>query len=86
MTDHTTLIHRYFDLASQPDTQAYFAQFTEDAIVEDEGVQLKGIDAIRAWRTEVPGWRTPSMTSPPPTQATTRTSKSRVIFPAAPSG
>ena len=54
MTDRTTLIHRYFDLASQSDTEDYFAQFTEDAIVEDEGVQRKGIDAIRAWRTEVP--------------------------------
>lgn len=54
MTDTTTLIHRYFDLASQADRQRYFAQFTEDATVEDEGVARKGIDAIRAWRTEVP--------------------------------
>ena len=54
MTDATTLIRRYFDLASQPDLQPYFAQFTEDATVEDEGVRRSGIDAIRAWRTEVP--------------------------------
>ncbi len=54
MTDITTLIHRYFDLASQADMQPHFAQFTDDATVEDEGVQRKGIDAIRAWRTEVP--------------------------------
>jgi hypothetical protein len=54
MTDTAPLIHRYFHLASQADTQSYFAQFTEDATVEDEGVQRKGIDAIRAWRTEVP--------------------------------
>ena len=54
VTDTATLIHRYFELASQTDTQAYFAQFTEDAAVEDEGVQRKGVDAIRAWRTEVP--------------------------------
>jgi ketosteroid isomerase-like protein len=54
MTDTTTLIHRYFRLAPQADVDAYFAQFAEDAIVEDEGVQRKGIDAIRAWRTQVP--------------------------------
>jgi ketosteroid isomerase-like protein len=54
VTDTGTLIRRYFELASQTDTQAYFAQFTDDATVEDEGVQRKGVDAIRAWRTEVP--------------------------------
>lgn len=54
MTDTNTLIHRYFDLASESDSEPYFAQFTQDATVEDEGVQRKGIDAIRAWRTEVP--------------------------------
>jgi hypothetical protein len=54
MTDTTTLIHRYFDLAARADAPSYFAQFTEDATVEDEGVQRNGLDAIRAWRTEVP--------------------------------
>jgi hypothetical protein len=54
VTDAATLIHRYFDLASQADTESYFAQFTEDATVEDEGVQRNGIDEIRTWRTEVP--------------------------------
>jgi hypothetical protein len=53
MTDRTMLIHRYFELASQPDAH-YFAQFAEDAVVEDEGVQRTGIEAIRTWRTEVP--------------------------------
>jgi hypothetical protein len=53
MTDATTLIRRYFDLASQADLQPYFAQFAEDATVEDEGIQRNGIDAIRAWRSEV---------------------------------
>src|SRR6476661_8729657 len=54
MTDTTTLIGRYFSLAPQADVDAYFAQFAEDAIVEDEGVQRVGIDAIRAWRTQIP--------------------------------
>jgi ketosteroid isomerase-like protein len=54
MTETTSLIHRYFDLASQGDTQSYLAQFTEDATVVDEGVVRNGIDAIRDWRTEVP--------------------------------
>jgi ketosteroid isomerase-like protein len=54
MTDTTRLIHRYFELAARADAPSYFAQFTEDATVEDEGVQRNGLDAIRAWRTEVP--------------------------------
>jgi SnoaL-like domain len=48
------LIRRYFDLASQPDSDAYFAQFAVDATVEDEGTQHHGIDGIRAWRATVP--------------------------------
>jgi SnoaL-like domain len=48
------LIRRYFDLASQPDSDAYFAQFAVDATVEDEGTQHHGIDGIRAWRAGVP--------------------------------
>jgi hypothetical protein len=45
---------RYFELATQTDTDAYFAQFTDDATVEDEGVERHGQAEIRAWRTEVP--------------------------------
>jgi hypothetical protein len=45
---------KYFELATQPDTDAYFAQFTDDATVEDEGQERHGIAEIRAWRTEVP--------------------------------
>ena len=44
----------YFELATQPDTDAYFAQFTDDAIVEDDGKKHEGVAEIRAWRTEVP--------------------------------
>ena len=54
MTETTALIHRYFELAAQADLQPYFAQFAEDAVVEDEGVQRSGIDAVRAWRKDVP--------------------------------
>ena len=49
-----TLLHRYFELAAHPDTPAYFDQFAADAKVEDEGKVHHGIDAIRAWRAEVP--------------------------------
>jgi hypothetical protein len=49
-----TLLRRYFELAAHPDTPAYFAQFAADAKVEDEGKVHHGIDAIRAWRAEVP--------------------------------
>jgi hypothetical protein len=48
------LIHRYFDLAVQPDLEAYFAQFTADVLVEDEGRERRGLAAVRQWRTEVP--------------------------------
>jgi len=48
---------RYFELAAQPDTEPYFAQFTQDAVVEDEGTERHGIAEIRAWRTEVPAVR-----------------------------
>jgi SnoaL-like domain len=48
------LIHRYFELAVKPDLESYYAQFAEDALVEDEGRERRGIDAIRAWRGEVP--------------------------------
>jgi len=48
------LVRRYFELAPSRDTEAYFALFADDALVEDEGREYAGIDAIRAWRTEVP--------------------------------
>ncbi len=54
MSNARELINRYFDLAPQPDADAYFAQFADDAIVEDEDQTYRGIAAIRAWRTKVP--------------------------------
>ncbi|GGP66543.1 nuclear transport factor 2 family protein [Saccharothrix coeruleofusca] len=48
------IIQRYFERASSPDTEAYLELFTDDALVEDEGREHVGIDAIRAWRAEVP--------------------------------
>jgi len=48
------IVRRYFELAPSADTEAYFALFAPDALVEDEGVEHHGIAAIRAWRTEVP--------------------------------
>jgi len=54
MNDGKELIGRYFDLAPRPDSDAYFAQFADDAVVEDEGQAHRGIAAIRAWRAQVP--------------------------------
>ena len=54
MTDTDTLIEQYFDRAADPDLEAYYAQFADDAVVEDEGRRHHGIGAIRAWRTSVP--------------------------------
>jgi SnoaL-like protein len=48
------LIHRYFTLAAGPDREAYLAQFADDALIEDEGRERTGIEAIREWRGEVP--------------------------------
>lgn len=44
----------YFELAALSDNDAYLAQFTDDAVVEDESRERHGIEAIRAWREEVP--------------------------------
>jgi hypothetical protein len=57
------IVRRYFELAPSRDTEAYFALFANDALVEDEGKEYAGIDAIRAWRTEVPLSSTRSATS-----------------------
>jgi hypothetical protein len=48
------IVSRYFDLAPQPDSEAYFALFAEDATVEDEGAEYHGLAAIRQWRASVP--------------------------------
>ncbi|MCJ0978914.1 nuclear transport factor 2 family protein [Rhodococcus sp. ARC_M12] len=48
------IIDRYFELATRADSEPYFALFAPDAVVEDEGREHHGIDAIRRWRTEVP--------------------------------
>lgn len=47
-------ITRYFELATAADSDAYFAQFAPDAVVEDEGRSCHGIDEIRGRRREVP--------------------------------
>ena len=86
MTAIDTRIEHYFDRAADPDLEAYFAQFADDAVVEDEGRLHHGIDAIRAWRTSVPdvtyrlvtkSSRTATGTAPSP--------RSRATSPAAPS-
>ncbi|MFI8566248.1 nuclear transport factor 2 family protein [Rhodococcus sp. NPDC078407] len=53
MTESQT-IDRYFELAPMADLEPYFDLFAPDAVVEDEGREYHGIDAIRSWRTEVP--------------------------------
>ncbi|GGO04242.1 nuclear transport factor 2 family protein [Micromonospora parathelypteridis] len=49
-----TVIRRYFELAGQPDSEDYFALFAEDAVVEDESTEYRGMAAIRRWRRAVP--------------------------------
>ncbi|GAB7068528.1 nuclear transport factor 2 family protein [Mycobacterium hodleri] len=54
MTNHEDLVRRYFKLAPAADPEPYFAQFAPDAVVEDEGLTYRGVDAIRSWRAAVP--------------------------------
>ena len=53
-TTATAIIRRYFEPAVQADADTYLAQFVPDAVVEDEGRTRRGVDEIRAWRSEVP--------------------------------
>jgi hypothetical protein len=54
MKNSNELIQQYFELAPRSDSDAYFAQFAADAVVEDEGKLRHGVEEIRAWRSEVP--------------------------------
>jgi hypothetical protein len=49
-----SLIDRYFDLAAKPDSEAYYSQFSEETVLEDEGKQYRGVEQIRSWRRNVP--------------------------------
>jgi hypothetical protein len=51
MTTNTELVDTYFDRAVQPDVNAYVALFAATAVVEDDGHQYRGVDAIRTWRS-----------------------------------
>ena len=52
--DAATLVSTYFDRAVDPDREAYIALFADDVVVEDEGREHHGLDAVRRWRGEVP--------------------------------
>lgn len=54
MTTTPEIIRRYFDLAAQPDLDAYLALFADDAVVLDENRTHAGSAAIRAWRQDAP--------------------------------
>lgn len=51
---NSDLIDRYFDLATQVEREPWFALFTDDVVVEDDGRTHQGIAEVRAWRTGVP--------------------------------
>ncbi|SDP36746.1 SnoaL-like domain-containing protein [Nakamurella panacisegetis] len=57
MTPHVDQIATYFTRASGPDLDTYLALFAEDAVVEDEAHQHRGVDAIRTWRSGTPSVR-----------------------------
>ncbi len=48
------LIDTYFARAAAPDHETYLALLADDVVVEDEGRERHGIDAVREWRAEVP--------------------------------
>src|SRR5262249_47397932 len=61
------IVRRYFQLAAQPDSDAYFALFADDPTVEDGAPQHRGLAAIRAWRPSAPlvSNTTPGVEQPP---------------------
>ena len=54
LADTPEIIRRYFDLASKPDQEGYFALFSDDAVVTDEDKTYRGLTEIQRWRSEVP--------------------------------
>ena len=48
------LVDRYFRTEASGDVDRSVSQFSDDAVVEDEGRLHEGIDAIRRWRAAVP--------------------------------
>jgi ketosteroid isomerase-like protein len=48
------LVRHYLARAAASDLDAYVAQFTDDAVVEDEDRLHHGRSAIRAWRAGTP--------------------------------
>jgi uncharacterized protein (TIGR02246 family) len=47
-----TAIKAYFAAANTADADAVAAAFADDALVHDEGHDIRGRDAIRAWAAE----------------------------------
>src|SRR6266478_863834 len=46
------VLNRYFEAQNAHDIEAMVACFAPDAAVRDEGRDIKGTDAIRAWKKE----------------------------------
>ncbi len=54
MTALPEILGRYFALASKGDQEAFFSLFTDDAVVEDEATEYRGVEGLRRWRARVP--------------------------------
>lgn len=50
--DLPDVLHRYFQAQNDHDIDAMVACFAPDAAVRDEGRDIVGTDAIRAWKAE----------------------------------
>lgn len=50
--DLPEVLHRYFQAQNDHDIDAMVACFASDAAVRDEGRDIIGTDAIRAWKAE----------------------------------
>jgi hypothetical protein len=46
------ILHRYFAAQNAHDIEAMVACFAPDAVVRDEGKDISGTQAIRAWKIE----------------------------------
>ena len=54
-TDLPTVLQRYFEAQNAHDMEALVACFSPDAAVRDEGRDIIGADAIRAWKVMTSG-------------------------------
>ncbi|MFF0108405.1 nuclear transport factor 2 family protein [Streptomyces hirsutus] len=57
MQDANEFLDDYFTAAADTDPENHVSLFGDDAVVHDDGRSLRGLVAVRRWRSEVPSVR-----------------------------